>query len=241
MSFMFCKLIALFAGSKASWVSCAKIPFSMRTVVEFAIDSILEVDRSKESSDSWPLQIAPMVPRSLCHWANRSGFSSLLPVGLMNRCQLLGDGPFWFGVAWIFENWRWQWVAMDGTGIISFMASLGMCSSHTRTLIHIYTYIHTHIYIIYTPLVSFGDNLILCYHPGTCLTSQLPTASGWVTWNSWDGFGFGSSEQLLRWDTVVPELSERTMERRDGKVPGLIGILYISYISCCSNSLFGLW
>ncbi|CAL1157214.1 unnamed protein product [Cladocopium goreaui] len=34
---------------------------------------------------------------SLCHWANRSGFSSLLPVGLMNRCQLLGDGPFWFG------------------------------------------------------------------------------------------------------------------------------------------------
>ena len=127
---------------------------------------------------------------------------------------------------------------MDGTGIIfskfakgipsspSFMASLGMCSSYTHT--HIYIYIHN--------IHTFGDNLILCYHPGTCLTSQLPTASGRVTWNSWDGFGFGSSEQLLRWDTVVPELSERTMERRHGKVPGLIGILYIS---CCSNSLFG--
>ena len=149
MSFMFCKLIALFAGSKASWVSCAKIPFSMRTVVEFAIDSILEVDRSKESSDSWPLQIAPMVPRSLCHWANRSGFSSLLPVGLMNRCQLLGDGPFWFGVAWIFENWRWQWVAMDGTGWHRHHFIHGLFGhvqfTHTHTYTHIYTYTHTYI------------------------------------------------------------------------------------------------
>ena len=123
--------------------------------MEFA-DSILEVDRSKESSDSWPLQIAPMVPRSLCHWANRSGFSSLLPVGLMNRCQLLGDGPFWFGVAWIKtggDGNGWQWMAQDGTDIIfskfakgipsspSFMASLGMCSSHTHTHTHIYIYI----------------------------------------------------------------------------------------------------
>ena len=150
--------------------------------MEFAIDSILEVDRSKESSDSWPLQIAPMVPRSLCHWANRSGFSSLLPVGLMNRCQLLGDGPFWFGVAWIFENWRWQWVAMDGTGWHRHHFIHGLFGhvqfTHTHTYTHIYTYTHTHIYIIYTPLVSFGDNLILCYHPGTCLTSQLPIASG---------------------------------------------------------------
>lgn len=43
------------------------------------------------------LHVAKTAGTSLCHWANRSGFSSLLPVGLMNRCQLLGDGPFWFG------------------------------------------------------------------------------------------------------------------------------------------------
>ena len=39
--------------------------------------------------------------RSLCYWANRSGFRSLWPAQpALHRCQLPGDGPFWLGETW---------------------------------------------------------------------------------------------------------------------------------------------
>ena len=60
----------------------------------------LENCRAAPKTPVLQLHLAKTAGSSLCHWANGSGFRSLQSVGQMNRCQLLGDGPFWLGVPW---------------------------------------------------------------------------------------------------------------------------------------------
>ena len=134
----------------------------MRTVVEFA-DSILEVDRSKESSDSWPLRrshrwfqgasvTGPIAVVSVpcCRWGSwiAASFWATDPFGLESLGSKLEEmamgGNGWHRMAQTFFQ------SLQRAFLLHRHSwPLWACAVHTHTYIY-----NIYIHIIYTPLVT---------------------------------------------------------------------------------------